>query len=329
MKIFLAILASLLVLIGGLWAASDQLITHQINRTLSGTKGYEGQVADVALDVLAGACMVRNIDVQQTVNDTLVSFVDVDSIQVSMRWDRLLEGELIGAVDIYRPVVNIVMTQDTTRRKQDVYFGKKLMEVIPFRVNEINVNEGKVAYTNYMVKPLADACLTNMQVKVKNLTNMEDTATQLPSSLTASAQAEGEGKLSVDMKMHLVNEIPVLHTDLELTSVYLPELNDFIKAHGNFDVQSGTLNLYAQLEIKDQTVEGYLRPVFYDLEVFSLEQATEQSMAQSSLGALIGLGNSLLESNKKERISAKVPIQGEVGSIDTDISEALQTAMSR
>lgn len=328
MKTFFIIIITIFALVLGFRLILDNLIKQKINKTLTNTAGYEGRVDDVSLNFIDGNYTVKKLHLKQLANDTLLPFINVDSVLVSVQWNALMEGKLEGSIDIYQPKLNVLMTKDSTKSSRDAYWGKKLSNTVPFRINEIRVRNGKISYTNYTVKPTVDAYLSNMNATVKNLTNMEDSTTKLPASLTASANAEGEGQLKVDMEMNMINRIPVMYTDLQLTSVDLTQLNDFIKAYGNFDVQQGTMSLYAQIEVRDESVDGYLKPVFYNLEIFSLKQTDDQSLGKTGLEALLGLGSNLLENNPKERLSAKIPIHGEVNSIETDISEALETAMN-
>ena len=44
-------------------------------------------------------------------------------------------------------------------------------------------------------------------------------------------------------------------------------MNDLFKAYGNFDVESGMLDLSIEISAKDGRVEGYAKPIFKGLEI--------------------------------------------------------------
>ncbi len=328
MKIFFTILLMLLVLIIGFRLTIDDFVEYKLNKVLTHTEGYGGHIDDVSMNFVDGNYMVKGLELKQLVNDTLLPFINVDSVRISIQWKEVIAGKVEGTVEIYRPKFNILLTQDSTKSTQDIYWGKRFINTVPFNIEDVRVQQGKITYTNYMVKPTVNAYLDSLQVNVTNLTNMKDTASGLSTKLTATAHTEGDGQLKVHTDMRVITNSPVSHTDLQLTSVDLTKLNDFIKAYGNFDVQQGTMNLYSQFDIKGASINGYIKPVFYRLQIFSLDQIGHQSLKRTGIEALLGLGSNLLENNKKDRLTTKVPIHGEVSSIQADLSKALESAMN-
>lgn len=58
------------------------------------------------------------------------------------------------------------------------------------------------------------------------------------------------GSATMNMKLDALNKIPTFDFNAELLNLNLVEVNDFLKAYGNFDVQKGTFGLYIEAAAK-------------------------------------------------------------------------------
>ncbi len=190
----------------------------------------------------------------------------------------------------------------------------QLEALMPLTVNQFEVKNGSVTFQDPSVTPPVNLRLDDVYLEAYNLSNVRDSLTELPASMSAAATSVGGGKLSVDMKMNILNKLPEFDARLKLMSVDLTQLNDFIKAYANFDVQQGTFSLITEMKADNGKLNGYIKPFFENLDVFDMKQ--KDGFFQK---VWEGLGAEALENQPQDRVATQVPIQGDIQSPDTNV----------
>src|SRR5690606_23589773 len=96
----------------------------------------------------------------------------------------------------------------------------------------------------------------------------------LPSSIDARANMYG-GYIDMKMKLDALADDPTFDMNINVENTDLHQLNDFFKAYGNFDVNSGIFGLYGELAAKEGKFTGYVKPLIVDLDVLGPEDRNE------------------------------------------------------
>jgi hypothetical protein len=68
----------------------------------------------------------------------------------------------------------------------------------------------------------------------------------------------------------------------------MTSLNPLLRAYGRFDVAQGRFTLYSQLGVKDDDINGYLKPMFSDLEVYDYQKDKNKGVMGQAKQTLIG-----------------------------------------
>nr|WKN36394.1 DUF748 domain-containing protein [Tunicatimonas sp. TK19036] len=304
----------------------EPIVERLVNKQLNSLEHYSGKIDDVDIHLYRGAYRIKGIELNKRGSDIDQPFVSIDTLDLSVQWDALFDGRIVGEVILSEPVVNMVVTQnvegDTTQEQTgtDEDWTEQIQELMPLTINRFEIRNGNITYRDPSVDPNVDAYLRNLDLVAENISNVKDSVDKLPSSLKASAVTIGDGTIDLDMKMNLLNSIPEFKADLELSSVDLTQLNDFIKAYAKFDVQEGTFTLITEITVEDKQISGYIKPFFENLDVFSLkEDLDEGSFFRKIWEALVGAGAELLENQPNDRVATEVPIEGSLDNPQPDV----------
>lgn len=326
LAIFLGIFIALFV---ALHFLLEPFVERFVNKQLSSLESYTGRINDVDIHLFRGAYRIKSLVLEKREMDSDIPFLTIDTIDLSVQWNALFNGEIVGEVILNRPVVNMIVTQDvegdSTQEQTgaEVDWTQQVQELIPLTINRFEVKNGNISYRDPSVDPNVDAYFRQLYLLAENISNVADSSERLPSSITANAVTVGNGKLNLDMQANLLSSIPDFVADIELNSVDLTELNDFIKAYAKFDVQEGRFSLITEMTVEDKKISGYIKPFFENLDVFSLEEDIvddEGSIFQKAWEALAGLGAEALENQPKDRVATEVPIEGSLENPDPDVS---------
>ena len=320
------IILAIVVLLIALRIALEPIVEHYVNASLNDIEGYSGSISDVDINLYRGAYQIDGLQLFVINNDIEKPFLSIDTIDLSVHWKSLLKGAVVGEVILSQPVVNFVVAyddSDTTQDQtgEDVAWHEQLKNYMPLRINRFEVKQGNIVYRDPTMDPSIDARVRQLNLVATNLSNVEDTS-YLPAALKATAVTVGGGEMDLDMQMDFLREIPNLRADFKLNHVDLTQLNDFIKAYANFDVQQGSFTLVSEVAIDSSQISGYVKPFFENLDVFDFEQdvVKDKGFFGKLWEALVGVGAEVLENQPRDAIATKVPIQGSLDDPDPDVS---------
>ena len=310
----------------------EPIAENFVNKKLDSLEGYKGSIEDVDIHLFRGAYRIKGIDIQER-GDTLRPFVHVDTLDLSVQWKALFDGKVVGEVLVSNPVINYraqpageedAVESDTAEVNN---WSQKLQELMPLTINKFEVRQGSITYSDPGAQLKLNTYLQGLNLLVKNISNVKDSVSELPTSLSANATTLGRGKLNIDMDLNLLQNKPDLSANIRLDTVDLTALNDVFRAYANVDLQKGAFTMISEFNVVNSQVDGYIKPFFENLEVFDFEEDVKEKEDKGFFGkvweALVGLGSEAIENQKEERVASKVPIEGNLETADPDVSVAV------
>jgi hypothetical protein len=98
-------------------------------------------------------------------------------------------------------------------------------------------------------------------------------------------------------------------------------MRDFLRAYTLVDPKSGTLDVVTELNAKDGSVKGYIKPLFHDLQLLQWKHITEQEkdplhFLVDAVGSVVNL---IFQNQSKDQLATVIPIEGRVDSPGVDV----------
>lgn len=301
------------------------VILHVLNKKLANLDGYYGHIDDVNLALIRGAYVIRDVyivNVDSATKDT-TPFFDCPRIDLSVHWNAIFEGKLVGEVEFEKPVVKYTMHKTVGKDAKDdtTNFIQLVRDFMPLKINRFAVSEGAIHYVDEKSSPKLDMPMTNVTIEGLNLTNEPDTGVALPATITMSG-ALYDGRLNVNVKLDPLNDVPTFDLNAEMSQTNLVSLNPFFTAYANFDVKKGTMSMYTEFAAKDGKFAGYVKPLLKDLDVVQFNKE-EGGPAQIAWEALVGTVAEIFQNQRKEQLGTKVPVEGRFTKPDIKIVPAI------
>lgn len=326
-----AILIGFIVLLIVASLCLPYFVTKYVNKTLSNLEGYQGSIEGVDISLYRGAYAINKLHIEKTDGDIPVPFVEIEKIDLAVEWDAILDGALVGEITLLYPKLNFVAgpTEAESQTGAETDWTKPITEIMPLQINRFEIQRGKISYLDFHSDPKVDIAIDSLNAVALNLNNATDNAEKLPSNLKLTGTSVGGGLLSLKADMNLLKEIPDFDANLEFTEVNLPALNDFIKAYGKFDVEKGTFNLFSEIVLLDGNFEGYVKPVMVDMEILDLSEDVKdkENVFQLVWEGIAGLASKILENPKEDQVASRVPLEGNIGNIKTDVWTTILTVL--
>jgi hypothetical protein len=322
-KIGLLILLVLVVLLIIARILLPYIVLNYVNKTLSGLKEYQGRVDDIDIALIRGAYVIKDIRLDK--KDSLtqkvdsIPFFNSPEIDLSVQWNAIFKGSIVGEIYVTDPVLNFVKGKHKNENvKTDTSdFRDVIKKLMPLTVNHFEITNGQIHYIDKFSSPHVDVAIKNLEVKADNLSNVNDSTTLLPARLIADGDVY-KGKFNLDVKFNALEKQPTFDLNAGLKNIDMVSLNDFFKVYANFRVETGNLGLYTEFAAKEGKFKGYVKPIIKDFKTKKEGDAGEIVWENIVQGI-----SKIFENWKKEQVATKVPIEGRFDQADTDLWTAI------
>jgi hypothetical protein len=290
------------------------VVLHYANKTLAKMNGYYGRIKDIDIALYRGAYKINKIYLHKkdSVTNLETEFFDAEQIDLSIHWHALLDGKIVGELEFNEPTLRFIKdkTEPKQIQKDTNDFRKILDDFMPLKINRFEIFNGVIKYEDKTSNPKVDIEMNNTHIRAENLTNVKGAST-LPSTVTASADIY-EGSLNFDMKLDPLADDPTFDLNMQLENTHLPELNNFFKAYGKFDVSDGNFGLFLEIAAKGGQFSGYAKPIIKNLKVLGPEDKDKDLVHKLWEGIIAGVGF-VFKNQKHDQIATKIPIEGNFG----------------
>ncbi|HEX2934285.1 MAG TPA: DUF748 domain-containing protein [Bacteroidales bacterium] len=311
--LFLKILGAIVLLLIILRLLLPSMVLKYANKQLKQMAQYTGSVQDIDIHLYRGAYVAKNIVIKKIeegsrAKDTIPLF-KVSAIDLSIDWSSIFKGKIRGSITLLQPEVNILSgrhkNEDVKQDSSD--FSQLLKSFMPVTVNRFEIRNGKLRYVDLGSKPRVDIAATDINLVATNLTNVVAKDQLLPATIDAYANAYG-GNFRLNARFNPVKENPTFELTTELKNMNLVQLNDFMKAYGNFAVESGKFTVYAEFAGKEGNFGGYVKPFIENFNIKKIEETN--GLPQRLWEFLVSTTMNILENPKTDKVATKVPIKG-------------------
>jgi hypothetical protein len=322
-----------LVLLVAFRLSLPYIVARHVNNVLSSLDGYRGSIHDIDIHLYRCAYQIDSIKIFKVAGNQEIPFVSIPLTDLSIEWDALFNGALVGEISFHEPVLNFIGERESLSEEregekpseqtgEDVDWTQPINQLMPFDINRLNIHDGKLAFYDLSTSPKVDLFLDNVELEALNLNNAKDNPEPLPSRVYLQATSIGNGQLNMAMRINVLKHIPDLDLDLRFENVDLRALNDFFKAYGHADVEAGRLNLYAELAASEGEITGYAKPLFTELKVVDWKKDNEEP-AELLWDSMVGFLTEVFENQRKNQFVTRVPLEGEIDDVDSPFLPAL------
>jgi hypothetical protein len=310
-----------IVLLIAIRAVLPIAVEHYANKTLDELEGYSGQIEDVDLALIRGAYVIEGVRIVKTGGKVPVPFFSASEVDLSVQWQALLDGAIVSEIDVYRPKLNFVTAAKDARAEKTKRETKQeqvepasnwtdvVKDLVPFKINRFSINDGEVHYRDFSSEPKVDIFVRDIVAEARNLTNSEDKTGSMAATFNGRALAMQSGKVEFEGKVDPYAKAPTFDAAFRLNGLQLKQLNPYLRAFADIDVERGTFSVDSELAAKDGRFQGYVKPFIDDLDVLRWQKEKE-SFPNKVWQAVVEVAGEVLQDQERDRTAARIPFQG-------------------
>ena len=310
-------LLSIFLLLLCLYIITPIGIKYHLNHNVLRDMGrYTGHVNDVDLRLSRCGYSVQEMVLSRKAMDADTPFFYAQDFIVSISSEALRHGAVMVDVTIEHSELNFI--DSTSPEKRQAGLGTNwlevLREILPTTLHSMTIIDGKISFNNRDVKPAVALAASSINAHLSNLTNVLNRSQEHAASAVLFSQVQSQGQLEARATFN-----PDHFDDFSFvgkaTGVKLVDFNDFANAYGHIDFQSGTGDVFIELEAADGELRGYAKPLFKNVSIASWEQDVKQQKdnpVQLIWEGALEIAKVLLTNQNTNTIATQIDIQGSI-----------------
>jgi len=188
------------------------------------------------------------------------------------------------------------------------------------RVNKIDIAKSRFGFVNKAADPAYRVFLDGADIQVENLSSQRADGTARG---TVRGKFMGTGDTIVTLGFRPKATSPDFDMKLRIGGTDMVGMNDLLTAYGDFDVAAGSFSLYSEVSVREGTVDGYVKPLFKDMQVYDRERDRDKPFFKKVREAIIGGIAWILENRSRKEVATQFRISGKLTSPEASTWEVL------
>ena len=182
------------------------------------------------------------------------------------------------------------------------------------------MRNSRIGYVNQAAKPSYRVFLTETTLDTQNFSNhLKDGVMRG----RLRGKFMGSGRCQAEFTFRPETKGPDFNLALSIEDTDMRTMNDLFRAYGNFDVVAGVFSFYSEITVRQGKIEGYVKPLFRDMDVYDQRQDREKGIFRKMYEGLVGGISSLLTNRPREEVATQVTISGDIESPQTSTWETV------
>ena len=282
---------------------------------------------DGRADFLAEPYMGMNAD---------ISLKDVELANVlpitAQRQVHLTQGVLSTAGHVeYSPRTQVVRLKDLSLRDVKLDFvhaattaskekdtGQKVARAadkvenhpkLLIRIDKGMIDNSEFGFVNKATNPQYRVFLTGTDMYLENWSNQLSEGTAI---VRLRGMFMGSGATQLDGAFRPETKSPDFDLNPRIWKTQVKSMNDLLRAHGGMDVVSGVFSVFTQMTVKNGSIDGYLKPLFKDVEAYDPAQDRDKGLLKKIYEKIINAASTVLKNTPRGEVATKADLSGPV-----------------
>jgi hypothetical protein len=188
------------------------------------------------------------------------------------------------------------------------------------RADQLDIIKSTFAFENKEAKPSYRLFFDEAEFHLNNFTNHLSEGTMVGKF---TGKFMGWGFTTVGATFRPETHGPDFNLALRIEPTPMRVMNDLWRAYGDFDVVGGLFSLYTELKVKNNTVSGYVKPLFKDIDALDRRQDKNKGVFHKVYEGLVGGISWLLQNRPRSETATVVTVAGKLENPQTSTAEAV------
>ncbi|HSA85617.1 MAG TPA: DUF748 domain-containing protein [Nitrospira sp.] len=184
-----------------------------------------------------------------------------------------------------------------------------------FRVGHGKILAAEVGFINRTTKPDYRVFMADLNADMDNFSNRLEEGTGV---VKVTGKFMGSGPTVVTGTFRPEKPRPDFDLAVKIIKTEAASLNNILRAYGDVDAHSGKFALFSELVVKNNRIEGYVKPLMRDVDVYDPEKDQDKALSQKVYQAVVGGVLSLLENRPRDEVATTSEVSGRIENPQAD-----------
>ena len=282
----------------------------------AGVKGHV-MLRDIPLDYFTPVLARANMSVSR---GSISGGGDIEySPKIATVWLESLQVNGLVAEYRYKPVAAAAHKEVVKEGAQAAQKVSNARDVV-LHVEDVRVVNGKVGFVNTNANPQYRVFIDEMNLTLKKFSNQRDEGY---GHALLTGRFLGSGATNIQATFLPETKGPAFSVDAKIENTDLTAMNDMLRAHAKFDVMAGLLSVYSEMRVHDGRLDGYVKPLFRDLQVYDKDKDADKTFGQKLKEKAIDVAGKILKNRPRKEVATVVDISGPLENPKTSTWQAL------
>ncbi|SLM47368.1 conserved protein of unknown function [Nitrospira japonica] len=171
------------------------------------------------------------------------------------------------------------------------------------------VQNSEMGFVNQATSPDYRLYISEMNLEMDNFSNrLEEGA----GTVKVTGKFMGSGPTVMKGIFRPEKPNPDFDLDVKITKTRVVAFNDMLRAYGDADTKAGTFAFFSELSVKNKRIEGYVKPLLKDVEVYDPAQDKDKALTRKIYEAVVGEVLGLMENTPRDEVVTVTDLSGPV-----------------
>jgi len=105
---------------------------------------------------------------------------------------------------------------------------------------------------------------------------------------------------------------PDFDLEVKIIKTKVQSMNNILRAYGKIDTVDGLFAFFSELSVKNNRIDGYVKPLLKDVEVYDPKQDKDKAVTRRLYEAVVGGVLGALENVPRKEVATQTDVSGPV-----------------
>ena len=203
------------------------------------------------------------------------------------------------------------LRQETIQQAKEVSNDPGLQ----LRAKQIRVTDSTIGWIDRTEKPDYRLFVSGLDLTLGDFSNQRRDGF---GRLEAKGSFNGTGPASLSAIFRPQTNSPDFDLAVRIRDTDLRDMNGLLKAKSGIDVTEGFLSYYSELSVRNNAIDGYVKVLFNDLDIYTAAQDKEKPLLSKAKEVVADALANVLENRRTDEVATKASISGPLENPDAD-----------
>lgn len=191
---------------------------------------------------------------------------------------------------------------------------------VKIRVDLLKMTDGTLGYVNRTTNPNVRIYVDHIEASLKEFSNQR---VEGSSEFQMRGRFMGSGDTRVKGTFRPETKNPNLSLNIAIENTDMKAMRKIFQAYGKFDIKKGEFSFFSETTIRNNRVQGYVKPIFKNMEVTDLRTPEQKSLFHKLYVGAVSAMTKLLTNRPRKQVATVTDISGPLDDPSTDIVQII------